>query len=262
MTDLTRGVAVSADPGAGFGIAGKVALVTGAGSGIGRATAELLARLGAKVTGVDIDGRRLAEVDLGADGAADVADLSVHAACEQVVAGVLDRHRRLDILVNAAAILKRVPIAAVDAALWETLMDTNLLSQFAMSRAAARPMRQQRAGRIVVIASTAAFNGGADNSSVYAIGKGGALALAKSMARQLAKDGVTVNAICPGGIDTPMGRTGFTAESWAAHYEKNVPLRRAGRPEEVANAILFLVSDWGSYLTGHTLDVEGGLLLR
>lgn len=262
MSDLTRGVTVSADPGAGFGLDGKVALVTGAASGIGRATAELLARMGAQVTAVDINGNGLNGIDLGDSGVTDVADLSVPRACDQVVAGVLARHRRLDILVNAAAILRRVPIAEVDAAVWDKLMDTNLLSQFAMCRAAARPMRKQGAGRIVVISSTAAFNGGADNSSVYAIGKGGSLALAKSMARQLAADGVTVNAICPGGIDTPMGRSGFTEESWNAHYAKNVPLRRAGKPEEVANAILFLVSDWGSYVTGHTLDVEGGLLLR
>jgi 3-oxoacyl-[acyl-carrier protein] reductase len=262
MSELTQGVTVSADPGAGFGLDGKVALVTGAASGIGRATAELLARMGAKVTAVDINGNSLNGIDLGDSGVTDVADLSVPRACDQVVAGVLARQRRLDILVNAAAILRRVPIAEVDAAIWEKLMDTNLLSQFAMCRAAARPMRKQGSGRIVVISSTAAFNGGADNSSVYAIGKGGSLALAKSMARQLAADGVTVNAICPGGIDTPMGRSGFTEESWNAHYAKNVPLRRAGKPEEVANAILFLVSDWGSYVTGHTLDVEGGLLLR
>ncbi len=262
MSELTAGVTVSADPGAGFGLAGKVALVTGAASGIGRATAELLARSGCLVTAVDINHKDLGTLDLGDHGSTDVADLSVPAACEQVVAGVLSRRKRLDILVNAAAILRRVPIAEVDAALWEQMMDTNLLSQFAMCRAASRPMRGQNSGRIVVISSTAAFNGGADASSVYAIGKGGSLALAKSLARQLASHNVTVNAICPGGIDTPMGRHGFTEESWNAHYARNVPLRRAGQPEEVAKAILFLVSDWGSYVTGHTLDVEGGLLLR
>ena len=262
MSELTAGVSVSADPATGFGLAGKVALVTGAASGIGRATAELLARVGCTVTAVDINGMSLASIDLGERGATDVADLSVPAACEQVVAGALARHQRLDILVNAAAILRRVPIAEVDAALWEKVMDTNLLSQFAMCRAAARAMRKDRAGRIVNISSTAAFNGGANNSSVYAIAKGGTLALTKSLARQLAADGITVNVICPGGIDTPMGRQGFTEESWNAHYATSVPLRRAGKPEEVANAILFLVSDWASYVTGHTLDVEGGLLLR
>ena len=262
MSELTAGVTVSADPAAGFGLAGKIAIVTGAASGIGRATAELLARVGAAVTAVDVNQKGLSGLDLGLDGTTDTADLSVPAACERVVDGVLERHGRLDILVSAAAILRRVAIKDVDAALWEQMMDTNLLSQFAMCRAAVRPMRKQKSGRVVVIASTAAFNGGADNSSVYAIGKGGSLALAKSMARQLASDGVTVNAICPGGIDTPMGRSGFTEESWNAHYAKNVPLRRAGKPEEVANVILFLVSDWGSYVTGHTLDVEGGLMLR
>jgi 3-oxoacyl-[acyl-carrier protein] reductase len=262
MSSPASGARVSADPAAGFGLAGKIAIVTGAASGIGKATAEKLAWLGVLVTAVDLNAKGLAALDLGERGATDTADLSIPEACEQVVKHALDRHGRLDILVNAAAILRRVPIAEVNATLWEEVMDTNLLSQFAMCRAAVRPMRRQGSGRIVNISSTAAFNGGANNSSVYAVAKGGALALTKSLARQLAPHGVLVNAICPGGIDTPMGRQGFTEAIWNAHYATNVPLRRAGRPAEVADAILFLVSDWGSYVTGHTLDVEGGLMLR
>lgn len=249
----------TSDPAAGFGIAGRTAIVTGAASGIGRATAALLAAHGARVTAVDIDAAPLATLD---GCAAAAADLSEPAQCERVVADVLAREGRLDILVNAAAILRRVPIPDVDAALWDEVMDTNLLSQFALCRAAVRPMRRQKSGRIVNISSTAAFNGGANASSVYAISKGGVLALTKSLARQLAADGIVVNAVCPGGIDTPMGRYGFTDDSWNAHFQANVPLRRAGRPEEIANAILFLAGDWASYLTGHTLDVEGGLMLR
>jgi 3-oxoacyl-[acyl-carrier protein] reductase len=247
------------DPAAGFGLAGKVAIVTGAASGIGRATATLLATHGVHVTAVDIDGARLSALQ---GCVAEVADLSDPAQCERVVAAVLARNDRLDILVNAAAILRRVPIPEVDPELWDEVMDANLLSQFALCRAAVRPMRRQRSGRIVNISSTAAFNGGANASSVYAISKGGVLALTKSLARQLAADGVVVNAVCPGGIDTPMGRFGFTEESWNAHFQANALLRRAGQPEEVAGAILFLVSDWASYVTGHTLDVEGGLMLR
>ena len=249
----------SNDPAAGFGIAGKSAIVTGAASGIGRATALLFASHGARVTAVDIDAARLASL---AGCATAVADLSRPVECEHVVDAALAREGRLDILVNAAAILRRVPIPAVDAELWDEVMDANLLSQFALCRAAVRPMRRQKGGRIVNISSTAAFNGGANASSVYAISKGGVLALTKSLARQLASDGVMVNAVCPGGIDTPMGRYGFTDESWNAHFQANVPLRRAGLPEEVARAILFLAGDWASYLTGHTLDVEGGLMLR
>ncbi|MBM3523215.1 MAG: SDR family oxidoreductase [Alphaproteobacteria bacterium] len=245
------------DPGAGFGLAGRVAVVTGAASGIGRATAERLTAAGVRVTGVD-----LRPIAAGPCEASIEEDLSRLEACERVIDTVLARAGRLDILVNAAAILRRVPIAGADAALWDEVMDANLLSQFALCRAAARSMRRQGGGRIVNVSSTAAFNGGADNSSIYAISKGGVLALTKSLARQFAADNVQVNAICPGGIDTPMGRYGFTEESWNAHFAARVPLRRAGRPEEVADAILFLCSDWASYVTGHTLDVEGGLMLR
>lgn len=249
----------SIDPAAGFGLQGKVAIVTGAASGIGRATAALLAAHGARVTAVDIDATRLGAPE---DCTAEIADLSCPAQCERVVDAVLARESRLDILVNAAAILRRVPIADVDPELWDAVMDANLLSQFALCRAAIRPMRRQKSGRIVNISSTAAFNGGANASSVYAISKGGVLALTKSLARQLAADGIMVNTICPGGIDTPMGRYGFTDESWNAHFQAHVPLRRAGHPEEIAKAILFLAGEWASYVTGHTLDVEGGLMLR
>jgi NAD(P)-dependent dehydrogenase (short-subunit alcohol dehydrogenase family) len=255
-------VTVDIDPAAGFGLAGRVAVVTGAASGIGRATAMLLAGEGAKVTGVDIDDGGLRTLDLRRDGAAIAADLSRTAECERVVDETLRRWGRLDILVNAAGILRRVSIADVDEALWDRLTDTNLKSQFALCRAAARPMRKQKWGRIVNVSSTAAFNGGAKNSSVYAIGKAGVLALTKSLARQFAADGVLVNAVCPGGIDTPMGLQGLSDDEWTSHFASSVPLRRAGRPEEVANAVLFLTSDWASYVTGHTLDVEGGLLLR
>jgi NAD(P)-dependent dehydrogenase (short-subunit alcohol dehydrogenase family) len=253
--------ACDSDPTAGFGFVGRVAIVTGAASGIGRATARLLAEVGAIVVAVDMDASGLVQLDLGL-GWHKAVDVSHPAACQRLVEEVVDRHGRLDILVNSAGILRRVPIAEVDEALWRQVMDVNLLSQLTLCRAAGRPMRRQKFGRIVNLTSTAGFNGGAKNSSVYAISKGGVLALTKSLAREFAPDGVCVNALCPGGIDTPMGRQGFPDPEWRAHFDVNVPLRRAGLPEEVARAIVFLVSDWSSYTTGHTLDVEGGLLLR
>ena len=257
MSELTAGVTVSADPGAGFGLEGKIAIVTGAASGIGRATAELLARTGAAVTAIDIDPKGFADLDLGRDGAADTADLSVPAACEQVVDDVLRRHGRLDILVNAAAILRRVAIKDVDAALWEQMMDTNLLSQFAMCRAAIRPMRKQKWGRVVVIASTAAFNGGADNSSVYAIGKGGGLALTKSLARQVAADGITVNAVLPALTDTP-GTSAHPEEFKRLVWEQQA-IKRFASADDIVGPVLFLTTDDAAFMTGQALVVDGGL---
>ncbi|MBI1777964.1 MAG: SDR family oxidoreductase [Proteobacteria bacterium] len=251
---------------AGLGLRDRVAIVTGAASGIGRAVAVLLARRGAKVLAADLDADGLAtlpaSLDPGASCATLAVDVSDRGSCEGLVQGVLERHQRLDILVNAAAVLRRVPMAEVDEALWDELVDVNLKSQFLLSRAAARPMKERRWGRIVNFTSTAAFNGGAKDSSVYAASKGASLGLTKSLARELAPFGICVNAVCPGGIDTPMGWQGFSEGEMRRHLRDRVPLGRQGRPEEVATAVAFLVSDWASYVTGHTLDVEGGLMMR
>ena len=253
--------AVDPDPAAGLGLGGRVAIVTGAASGIGRATARLLAEAGAAVLAVDIDAGGLSSLAREARCEVAAEDLSGPAACARVIGQAMARHGRLDILVNAAAVLRRVAIADMDDALWHRLMDVNLRSQFALCRAAAAAMRAP-GGRIVNVSSTAAFNGGAKNSSVYAITKGGSVALTRVLARELAARGIAVNGVCPGGIDTPMGRQGLPEPEWSRHYEANVPLRRAGQPEEVARAILFMASDWAAGISGHVLDVEGGLMLR
>ncbi|MFM8989936.1 MAG: SDR family NAD(P)-dependent oxidoreductase, partial [Alphaproteobacteria bacterium] len=221
----------------------------------------LLAEAGGRVVAVDVEAGGLAALARDAGCATIEADLSDAAACARVVAEAMQRQGRLDILVNAAAILRRVAIADMDDALWHRLMDVNLRSQFALCRAAAAAMRP-RGGRIVNVSSTAAFNGGAKNSSVYAITKGGSVALTRVLARELGPHGIAVNGVCPGGIDTPMGRQGLPEPEWSRHYETNVPLRRAGQPEEVARAILFMASDWAAGISGHVLDVEGGLMLR
>ena len=246
-------------------LAGKTALITGASSGIGRAIATKFQAEGATLLLMDVT-EAVVEGGEPTHKILNVpffqGDVSKEADVEEAVRRAALPTGRLDIVVNDAVIRSGKMLTDTTLEEWNRVMEVNVTGVFLMCRAAVRPMRKQKSGRVVVIASTAAFNGGADNSSVYAIGKGGALALAKSLARQVAADNITVNAVAPGGIDTPMGRFGFTDESWNAHYQKNVPLKRAGQPEEVAKAILFLVSDWGSYVTGHTLDVEGGLMLR
>ena len=261
MSELTAGVTVSADPGAGFGLDGKIAIVTGAASGIGRATAELLAKSGCLVTAVDVNHKGLATLDLGDDGATDVADLSVPAACEQVVAGVLSHRKRLDILVNAAAILRRVPIAEADAALWEKMMDTNLLSQFFLCRAAGEAMKPRKWGRIVNCSSGAGLVGGFFGATAYAITKAGIMTMTRSFAKDLGPHGITVNTLSPGAIDTPMQRTGVPREALEANRAR-VPLGRMGLPAECARGAVFLASDLASYVNGHILAVDGGFLMR
>ncbi len=256
--------------GAHMGLAGRAAIVTGAASGIGRAVAEMLAGYGVMVAAVDIDGAGLESLE---GSIVDPerhrfarADLSDVGACETVVAEALSQFGRLDILVNVAAILRRREIEDVDEADWDQTIDTNMKSQFFMCRAALRPMREARWGRIINFSSVGAHTGGnyspdQVSSTPYLTSKGGIIAMTKSIAKQVARFNICVNAVAPGNVDTALMRPGLTEAGLQAMSTRN-PLGRLGEVDEIAWGVVFLASTLAGYITGHTLDINGGVNAR
>ena len=247
-----------------LGLAGRVAIVTGAASGIGRAASRILAAAGAQVVAVDIDRDGLADTlaALGAGAhAAETVDLADVAACDALIARVVARTQRLDVLLNVAGVLRRLEIDAVDEAEWRRLMNVNLRSQYFLCRAAGDAMKPRRWGRIVNFSSGAGLVGGFFGATAYSITKAGTITLTKSFAKELGPHGITVNTLSPGSIDTPMQHTGMTPQTLEIARSK-IPLGRMGDPVECARGAVFLASDLASYVTGHVLSVDGGLLMR
>jgi NAD(P)-dependent dehydrogenase (short-subunit alcohol dehydrogenase family) len=250
--------------GTDFGLPGRVAVVTGAARGLGAATAELLARFGARIAACDIDGEALAESVAGLAGEGHIAlagDLAKPDYCEHVVAETLEHCGRLDILVNVAGIIERKQLDEIDEGSWDRTMDANVKSQFFLSRAAAEPMKRAGWGRIVNFTSQAAHTGGFYGTSVYAVSKGGVVSLTKNFARILGPHNITVNAIAPALADTRMV-SGSMTEEGIKDILAAMPMGRMAEGEEIAMAVAFLVSDSAGTITGHTLDINGGLLMR
>jgi 3-oxoacyl-[acyl-carrier protein] reductase len=243
---------------------GRVAIVTGAASGIGRAAARILAAAGARVVAVDIDREGLAATHAArgpGDHHAEIVDLADLAACEALIARVCTRAGRLDILLNVAGVLRRLDPDAVDEAEWRRLMNVNLRSQYFLCRAAGEAMKPRRWGRIVNFSSGAGLVGGFFGATAYSITKAGTITLTKSFAKELGPHGITVNTLSPGSIDTPMQHTGMTPQTLEIARSK-IPLGRMGDPVECARGAVFLASELASYVTGHVLSVDGGLLMR
>ncbi len=247
---------------------GKVAVVTGAAGGIGEATIRALAREGAQVVICDINGdaaKRL-EMDLRRQGVIAVAaraDISDSAQVECLVKETLARFGRVDILVNNAGISpkhegKKLRLWEMSVAEWEQVIRVNLNGYFLCCREIVPHMIPARWGRIVNISSLAARIGGIVAGSHYTAAKAGILGLTKSLAAEAAEYGITVNAITPGRINTPF--TANVPPAVNAEIVKRIPLGRFGTPEDVAAAILFLASDAAAYITGATLDVNGGIV--
>jgi NAD(P)-dependent dehydrogenase (short-subunit alcohol dehydrogenase family) len=248
-----------------FGLPGRVAIVTGAARGIGRGVADAYARFGAHVVGCDIDGEELsasmtslthAERHLSLQ-----CDLTESAACNRLVDDAMARYGRLDILVNVAGIIDRRDLEAVDDAAWQNTMDANVKSQFFLSRAAARPMKTAGWGRIVNFISQAAHTGGFYGATIYATSKGAGLTLTKSLARQFGPHGITVNAVAPALVDTRMIRDGMS-EADIAEVTGGMPTGEMASEADVAFAVMFLTSPSARAITGHTLDINGGLVMR
>jgi 3-oxoacyl-[acyl-carrier protein] reductase len=248
------------------GIAGKVALVTGAASGIGRATAHLFADEGARVAVVDRDAEgvaRVAEEIEEAGGTASAWELDVQDAggVQQVVGEVVARFGGLDILVNNAGVSLLQPADGEDyEAAWETSLAVNLTAHQRIIRAALPQLKREGAGRIVNVASTEGL-GATAFASPYTASKHGVIGLTRGLAVELGSQGVTVNCVCPGPI-----HTGMTAiipdEAKTKFARRRVPLRRYGVPEEVAHGILSLVLPASSYINGAVLVVDGGLTIQ
>ena len=244
---------------------GKVALVTGASRGIGRAIAVEFARLGADVALVARNAAALDEtaaaVKAARNGArthAIVADVTDAAANDEAVAATIAQLGRIDFAVANAgqaadALLVRMKPADVDAAL-----TINLKSAFYLCSAVAKPMMRQRSGAIVLVSSIVGLTGNAGQAG-YAAAKAGLLGLAKSVAKELGSRNVRVNAVAPGFIETAM--TEALSEQARAHFLATVPLGRAGTPEDVSGVVTFLCSDAARYVTGQTIVVDGGVLM-
>jgi NAD(P)-dependent dehydrogenase (short-subunit alcohol dehydrogenase family) len=244
-----------------YGLKDKVALVTGAASGIGRATAELFAREGAHVVASDLDaegGTRVAE-ELGATFVA--ADVRDDDALRAVVAHAVDAHGRLDCAANCAGVgAGHATTHEYTDEDWDRIVDINLRGTWLAMRHEVRAMAA--GGTIVNVASTLGLRG-SPFSSPYSASKHGVVGLTRTAAVEYAGAGVRINAVCPGAIDTPMMDETFARfPGFREGLIAFVPMGRMGRPDEVANAIAWLSSDGSSFVTGETLCVEGGLLSR
>jgi gluconate 5-dehydrogenase len=247
-----------------LGLEDRVAIVTGAASGIGQAAAAILAAGGARVVACDVDAEGLRATVAGLAGSghtAEAIDIADIAACEALVARTAAREGRLDILLNVAAVLRRLDMDQVDEAEWDRLMNVNLRSQYFLCRAAGEQMKKRRWGRIVNVSSGAGLVGGFVGATAYAVTKAGIMTMTKSFAKDLGPHGITVNTLSPGAIDTPMQRTGMTQDTLEAARSR-IPLGRMGLPAECARGAVFLTSDLAGYITGHILAVDGGFLMR
>lgn len=244
-------------------IESKIAIVTGGGGGIGGAIAHRFAREGAKLAIVDIDGDAAAAsatalIAKGTDTIAITADVTVKNSVAAMIQSVLDRWGRLDILVNVAGGADRKLVVDMTAEDWDRVVDMNLKSVFLCCQAALPAMLKQKYGKIVNISSIYGFTGNATRSS-YAAAKAGVAVFTKTLALEHARDGLNINAIAPGRVETPRVRSHYSDEAWAAAVAQ-IPMGRTGTPDEIASAALFLVTDENKYITGQTIHVNGAWL--
>lgn len=245
---------------------GRTAVITGAASarGIGRRTAQLFAEHGARVAILDLDEQAAAAAadSLGAGHIGLACNVTQRDSCEKAARRVLEAFGHVDALVNNAGITQPVKVMDIQPADYEAVTDVSLRGTLYMSQALIPHFRERRSGSIVCMSSVSAQRGGGIfGGPHYSAAKAGVLGLAKAMARELGPDGIRVNSITPGLIQTDI-TAGKLTDTMRADILKGIPLNRLGDAADVANACLFLASDLSTYLTGITLDVNGGMLIH
>jgi 3-oxoacyl-[acyl-carrier protein] reductase len=247
-------------------LGGRVAIVTGAAQGIGRAVAEALAAQGASLAVVDVNTASTEDLaaalrNKGQSAVAVTADVSDGAAVRRMVKSVVTAFGTVHILVNNAGVLRNTPVVDMPESEWDLVVDVCLKGAFLCSQAVLPVMMANRYGKIINISSLAARSASVLGGAAYTSAKAGLLGFSRHLAREVASFGINVNAICPGATDTPMTRGGARDAQHFEELARAVPLGRWGSPAEQANAVAFLVSDAASFITGATLDVNGGQLM-
>jgi len=248
-------------------LTGKVAIVTGASSGIGHATALSLANCGAAVAvnyhnneiGAELLRKQI--VANGGKAVAIQADVTVASDVESLVKRTVEEFGTVDILVNnAGSLIERLRLLEMSEERWDQVVDLNLKSAFLCCKAVASLMMERKTGAIINLSSIAGRNGGALGSLHYSSAKGGLISFTKGLAKELAPFGVRVNAVSPGVIDTPYHEQ-FSSPEMMKNYVNAIPLGRVGNSDDVAKVIAFLASDASGYLVGETIEVNGGMYM-
>jgi 3-oxoacyl-[acyl-carrier protein] reductase len=245
---------------------GRVAVVTGGSRGIGRAVVELLAELGAHVVVNYISDDEAAQETVNAAAGKGVDAISLRAdvaspfEAQRLIGATIEHFKRIDILVCNAGIWEGSPVEDMTEELWDRTLDVNLKGTWAVCSAVVPRMKEQRAGKIVILTSTAGQRGEA-NYSNYAASKGGQIAFTKSLAAEVAAWGINVNAVAPGWVDTEMTRQALGDDEQRQSIAATIPLGKIAAPADIAGPVAFLCTDWARHMTGEVLNVNGGSVL-